>query len=145
VAGDEDDRPWEQPGAFRLDCEPHRGDMLFFLARLSISLSCVALCVAPLALIGLLLGIVVLLLSARDLRLMDRGLMDPAGRRLVRAARRSAAWAIGIAPFAVLAWAWVVLWRDKGGFVMLPLSILFVVVVKLFSSEPWMSKRAHGR
>jgi hypothetical protein len=43
VASDEDDRPWEQPGAFRLDCEPHRGDMLFFLARLSISLSCVAL------------------------------------------------------------------------------------------------------
>jgi hypothetical protein len=142
---DEDDRPWERPGAFRLDCEPHRGDLLFLLARLSISLSCVALCVVPLALIVLPLGIVVVLLSARDLRLMDHGLMDPAGRGRVSAARRSAAWAAGIAPFAVLAWAWVVLWRDKGGFVILPLGILFVVGVQLFSWEPWRSKRAQGQ
>jgi hypothetical protein len=142
---DEDDRPWEQPGAFRLDCEPHRGDMLFFLARLSVSLSCVSLCMVPLAVVGLPLGIVVLLLSARDLRQMDLGLMDPGGGGSVRAARRNAAWATGIAPFAALAWTWLVLWRDAGRLALVPLSVLFVVGVMILSSEPWRSKRAPGR
>jgi hypothetical protein len=118
--------------------------MLFFLARLSISLSCVSFCVVPLALIVLPLGIVVVLLSARDLRLMDRGLMDPAGRGLARAARRSAAWAAGIAPMPVLAWTWVVLWRDAGRLVFVPLGLLFVTGMVLLS-EPWRAKRSRGR
>jgi hypothetical protein len=56
----EDDRPWERPGAFRRDGEPHRGDLLIFLARLSVVFSALSLCLVPLAVIVLPLGVLVL-------------------------------------------------------------------------------------
>jgi hypothetical protein len=34
-----DVRPWEQPGAVRRDCEPHRGPALLLLARVGLGLA----------------------------------------------------------------------------------------------------------
>jgi hypothetical protein len=52
--------PWEMPGGFRLDCEPHHEPMLRWLANVAL------LCV--LSAIGLILAAPVLLLFANSLR-----------------------------------------------------------------------------
>jgi hypothetical protein len=73
MAGD-DRQPWEQPGAVRRDCEPHRGPLVLTLGILSIVCGSLALgawlCFGPavlLALLGLPLGIVAWVLGTRDL------------------------------------------------------------------------------
>jgi hypothetical protein len=97
--------PWELPGAFRRDGEPHRADWLTRLARaaygacsfalvMSILLGCTtveggtrwgdaevaAALVVLYTLPGLLLGSIALAQARRDLGLMLRGLMDPSGQ-----------------------------------------------------------------
>jgi hypothetical protein len=94
---DADDRPWEQPGAFRLDCEPHRGNLLRFLGGLSLLLgvasvggfACVPLA-APMALVASGIGAAVNALACRDLRAMDAGRRDPRRRKQTRDARTRA-------------------------------------------------------
>jgi hypothetical protein len=136
-----DDRPWERPGAVRRDCEPHRGDLLFFLGRLSIGPSCLSMWLVPLAVIGLPLGLAVLWLSARDLRQMCAGHMDPAGKGLVSAARRNAAWATGIPVFAALTWSWMVLWSSTDRPVLVPLGFLTLIGSALVMAAPWRARR----
>ena len=98
-----DERPWEQPGCVRRDCEPHRGRLLlavgnvslfcgfftvaFFFTALvglavgNVSLLCGALSFALFpALVGLLCGITAWWMARRDLGRMGTGLMDPAGK-----------------------------------------------------------------
>jgi hypothetical protein len=104
--------PWELPGAFRRDCEPHRADWLFRLANaghvacafallLSVSVGLAAFSsanwqeaevfaalVVLFAVPALLLGVIALAQARRDLGLMLRGVMDPSGRdRTTKAAR----------------------------------------------------------
>jgi hypothetical protein len=82
-----DDRPWEQPGAFRRDCEPHRGFLLGVLGQLSVALGLLAaFCFVwvPLstlaAFLALGFGVTTWQLARHDLREMDAGRVDPAGR-----------------------------------------------------------------
>jgi hypothetical protein len=72
--------------------------------------------VAP-APVGLLLGGVVWLLARRDLRLMDAGLMDPAGREATRRAGQDglAAVCMGLLPsLAVCGVGWAALLAVRG-------------------------------
>jgi hypothetical protein len=79
--------PWEHPGAYRRDCEPHRGEVLSALGTLSILLSligCISLGAS--AIVGFPLGLLVLYLARRDLAKMKVGQMDPHGASLTRSA-----------------------------------------------------------
>jgi hypothetical protein len=97
--------PWERPGAFRRDCEPHRGPLVLSLGVAALYLSAY-LAAAPLALqpalpwlpgrplpawclplfplAGFLLSLAAWALARHDLALMRRGRMDPAGGRRFR-------------------------------------------------------------
>ena len=97
--------PWELPGAFRRDGEPHRAGWVSRLARAGQGATSFALLLAVpavfapvgggvpwrdaevfaasaglFALPGLLLGVTAMVQARRDLGLMQRGLMDPSGR-----------------------------------------------------------------
>ena len=80
---DNDERPWERPGAVRRDCEPHRGTLLMFLGVMGVLVSGLGIVVFGLAVIGMLLGMMTYRLARRDLAKVRAGLMDPAGRRPV--------------------------------------------------------------
>ena len=90
--------PWELPGSFRLDCEPHRGKFLKGLVLCGEIL-------APL-LIGLPFSLAAATLAWRDLGRMRAGLMDPSGQEqaeqaLVGGVLAAACTTLGVAP----AWA----------------------------------------
>jgi hypothetical protein len=81
---DEEDRPWERPGAVRRDCAPHRGQLLRWLATLALLAGTFAgVCFVPIVL-SLPLGLTVLVAAGYDLRRMRRGHTDPGGRGLTR-------------------------------------------------------------
>ena len=80
--------PWEQPGCFRMDCEPHRGELLRGAGRAVLILGVVSLLplgflLAPLA---VPLGVATWFLAVSDLRKMRQGLMDPDGKNLTTGA-----------------------------------------------------------
>jgi hypothetical protein len=75
-----DDRPWERPGAFRLDCEPHRGGLLCWLGLGSYLLGFLSLFLLLPSLGGLPLGVAVWRTARRDLARMGAGLMDARGQ-----------------------------------------------------------------
>jgi hypothetical protein len=111
--------PWELPGNFRRDCEPHRAGLLRLLgvlaeyavlATLYAAVDCAAVIglqsyvpasglevlrvvglFAALALPGVCLGGLAWWLARKDLARMRRGLVDPGGERLTRDAGRSGA------------------------------------------------------
>src|SRR5436309_1960405 len=92
---DPDFRPWEQPGALRRDCEPHRGGLIRALGTAGLVFSCLSalgVCLPPLALSCLLaigLGTAARVLGRRDLRAMEAGRTDPAGKeQTIRGVRR---------------------------------------------------------
>jgi hypothetical protein len=83
---EEEDRPWERPGAVRRDCAAHRGPFLHLLAMTALVFSVpAAACVAP-GLLSLPLSLIVIALGRDDLRRMRAGRMDPQGRPLTRQA-----------------------------------------------------------
>jgi hypothetical protein len=81
-----DERPWEQPGAMRRDCEPHRGRLLENLAIVSVVCSAFSLLVFPVA-ISVPLSAAVVLIARLDLKKMSAGTMDRKGANTVRSAR----------------------------------------------------------
>lgn len=102
---DRDLRPWEQPGALRRDCEPHRGEFLRGLSRWATGLSCVAIfCFFPIV-VALPMALFVLIFGRRDLAEMQAGRMDSAGMVETRAAIREAVYTIFTILFALVFWA----------------------------------------
>jgi hypothetical protein len=74
--GPEQLQPWQEPGAVRRDCEPHRAHLLLRLGSVGFLLGLLS----PLALPGLLaaaLGVAVHEMGKRDLARMAAGRMDP--------------------------------------------------------------------
>ena len=70
--------PWDQPGAVRRDCQPHRPELLLRLGSVAFLLALLS----PLAVPGVLaaaLGVAVHELGKRDLARMRQGRLDPAG------------------------------------------------------------------
>lgn len=83
--------PWEEPGAIRRDCEPHRAELLMKLSTASVVFA--GLAPATLGLAGLLavsLGLAVWVLSHVDLQKMEKGDTDPSGEYLTCRARDEA-------------------------------------------------------
>ncbi len=66
--------------------KPHRGQLILTLGIISLSLSLLgSLCCAAFPIVGLVMGIVVWVLSVTELKEMERGIMDPAGKGSTKA------------------------------------------------------------
>jgi hypothetical protein len=78
-----DDRPWEQEGEVRRDCDPHRGGVVLTLGIVGLAVFPVGFCPCiglVTLLVGLGTGIPAWVMGQRDLGRMRRGDMDPQGR-----------------------------------------------------------------
>jgi hypothetical protein len=102
--------PWEQPGTFRLDCEPHRGPLLRAFGLVSLVTGFLSFCILPLAIVSAAVGLSVCLIAGKDMAKMQAGLMDPSGRTLVWDASGSGAGGATTGILAILFWVtvWVV-------------------------------------
>ena len=124
--------PWELPGNFRLDCEPHRATLLRWLANVGLLGATFAYCpcaCAPclclvwwaaafevlvltalaLGLLGAWLGLTALVLARRDLAGMQTGRIDPSGALETRFARERGLAALVWGVLAGLGWGAVLL------------------------------------
>lgn len=90
------EKPWEERGAMRRDCEPHRGGLILALGRVSLCLAIPGLlgvffwAFAAASLLGSGLGFTVSLMARDDLEQMERKTMDPDGRSSTEAGQRAA-------------------------------------------------------
>ncbi len=84
---EEEPRPWEQPGAVRRDCAPHRAELLSALGNTALVCSVLSPCGGAPALLSLPLAISVWALARGDLARMGAGAMDSTGRRRTAAAK----------------------------------------------------------
>jgi len=120
--GASDVLPWEAPGAYRRDCEPHRGDVLQLLGGVSLMLGCIGfISLGATAVVGFPLGLLVLYLARRDLAKMKVGNMDPHGESLTDSAWAQACCGAlvslaALALGALVMMAWVSL-RYSGSFI----------------------------
>jgi hypothetical protein len=71
--------PWEQLGAVRRDCEPHRAGLVLWLGMFGIVSGAASLLFFFPLLVGLPLGLAAWWMGRRDLAKMRKGLMDPSG------------------------------------------------------------------
>jgi hypothetical protein len=124
---DDDDRPWELPGAVRRDAERHRGPFLYRLGVASVVAGFLVpfvvlpitsanvpycrdvVCLTMLCLTcpGLLLGIGTSVVSRADLGKMQAGTMDPSGKALTEEVKR---WGLSGLLFNLLLFGLAVLW-----------------------------------
>jgi hypothetical protein len=79
--------PWEEPGAVRRDCEPHRTPWLHLLTGLTLIASILSACCPVFALVSVPLALALWAAVRHDLAMMDAGRMDPAGRGLAQDVR----------------------------------------------------------
>ena len=84
---DEDDRPWEQPGAVRRDCEPHRGALVLTLGIISLVCAPLFICCGLISIVSLATGLPAWILGHKDLRKMREYSMDPAGSAMTQSGR----------------------------------------------------------
>lgn len=132
--------PWEEPGAVRRDCEPHRAGVLWYMAMTSLTCAMFGCCTYGIAgIAAVALAVTVLILAGRDLVEMAAGRMDPDGEPDTRSSRR-----ISLLAMFICVWLWVLLAasllpdpsvgrRMAGGSVVLGL-VLLVVRARFF---PW--------
>jgi hypothetical protein len=118
--------PWELPGNFRLDCEPHRGPLLRWLANagflcaLTSFFPCVCplvFCLVPpdtvvlfaapvgLSVLGASLGLTVWALARHDLGRMGKGLINPEGEWETKFAKKRAGACLGVSLVSLLLWS----------------------------------------
>ena len=76
----EEPRPWEEPGAVRRDVAPHMGELLRWLATISLACSASGVLLVIPAVVGVLLGSGTASLAERDPDWMGCGKLDPGGR-----------------------------------------------------------------
>lgn len=74
-----DDRPWEQPGVVRRDCEPHRAELLGQLGTIAVICGFLTAILVVTAVVSLPLGIAVCIMARQDLAKMQTREMDPQG------------------------------------------------------------------
>ncbi len=111
--------PWERPGCFRLDCEPHRGNLLWWTGIAGAFVGCYSVCLlcAPIASpfltsAGLLLGSTTRHFALHDLRLMERGWIDRRGRRKTADGLRGSLIALVSSWLGLVLWA-VLIWGTR--------------------------------
>jgi hypothetical protein len=99
--------PWELPGGFRFDGEPHRGPLLCELGHAALMagwLSVLPACFPCCAPAAILLGMRVWTMTSRDLALMQRGQMDTRGQEATELGRCRARKAVFLALLGFLVW-----------------------------------------
>src|SRR5262245_33134122 len=101
---DNDLRPWEQPGAVRRDCEPHRATLLYQLSDMEEGFGFVSLLLGLPSLVGIPFGLWVRSQARQDLRLIQAGRMDPEGDDQTRRALAKATKGIRLSVFGLIAW-----------------------------------------
>jgi len=109
---DEDDEsPWQRRGAMRLDCEPHRGELVSLLGTASLVLGVLSLCGGVTGLVGLPMGIAAWRMARADLAKMRAGLMDRRGEPKTRRGGDNAVFGILLSLLFVAVYALLVLDR----------------------------------
>ena len=83
----DDPQPWEEPGAVRRDCEPHRAHLLLRLGSVGFLLGLLSPLAVP-AVFAVGLGAAVNAMGRRDLARMAAGTMVPSGAADTRVALR---------------------------------------------------------
>jgi hypothetical protein len=73
-------------GAVRRDCEPHRGNLLAVLSKVTLWCGLLSFVLAFPAILGIIVGVVTLAMARRDLARMEAGGLDPQGRDQAAAA-----------------------------------------------------------
>ena len=96
--------PWEQPGAVRRDCEPHRATLLYQLSDLEEGFGYTALLLGLPALAGIPFGVWVGMQARRDLKLMHAGCMLPEGEAQTRRALAKATKGLRLSMFGLVGW-----------------------------------------
>jgi hypothetical protein len=105
IGAEESVPPWERPGCFRLDCEPHRGNLLQLLGAACLITGVLSFFpVGFLAPVGILLSLTTWGMIRRDLAKMRRGLMDPYGRGLTRGAWKLVSVGLLLSALAAAGW-----------------------------------------
>jgi hypothetical protein len=101
--------PWELPGAFRCDCEPHRAFILRLWGRVALMAGFLSIFLYLPALAALPAGAAVYVLARQDLARMRAGLMDPQGENATWAAMGEAAGAVLLSLWGASSGAFVAL------------------------------------
>jgi hypothetical protein len=101
--------PWERPGCFLRDVEPHRGEILKVMAILGLIVSQMSMCLPVLLLIGMPLNVITWYLAKLDLAKMSKGRMEPSGEKVTTDAKRTAGFAFVIGIICAVTWAMVLL------------------------------------
>jgi hypothetical protein len=104
--------PWERPGCFRRDCEPHRGSLLASLACAGLTLGCLAL--YPLdglvfGLLGILVSLCSRYMAKADLAKMQAGLMDPYGEGVTASAKNLSTLGLAFSRVGTVVWGGLLL------------------------------------
>jgi hypothetical protein len=108
IHNDQSERPWEEPGNVRRDCEPHRGKGLLLLGTIARVWALLSLISCLPGLIAFPLGLIVHSMSERDIRRMHAGLMDPQGRPQTLAACSAAVQGVAGSIAGAVIWMCVV-------------------------------------
>lgn len=112
-----DNRPWDAPGACRRDSLPHRGLLLWRPVA-------VALCLVPISIVLPCISVVtgalclfVLVLAHKDLKAMQVGEVDRAGKKLTQDAYWGAGCGFLLAVACISVWATclIALWLRSSG------------------------------
>lgn len=112
--------PWERPGYFRLDCEPHRGNFLWWLGLAGFLVGALAFipqCGLIPGLLGIALALPTRYMAKADLRKMQAGMMDPSGRTATAIAKDFSTAGLVYSGFGVVVWGGLFLiqwWIENG-------------------------------
>jgi hypothetical protein len=99
---DDEERPWERPGAIRRDREPHRGLLLAVLGGVCLAFAALAICVPFSGLLAMPAALATHSLVRHDLTEMHVGRMDPAGQRQAHRAKARTIAAMWVSGFNIL-------------------------------------------
>jgi hypothetical protein len=113
--GEEDDRPWEQPGEFRRDGIPHYGEALVFAAKVGLVFNVFAWVFPPALLIAVPWSLICYVLAHNQLGEILSGYRDKRGESSTRRAEILAIRGLKIGMAAFLLWLFA-LWGIDGIF-----------------------------
>ena len=120
IQTDESIPPWERPGCFRRDCEPHRGDMLWWLGFTSHFLGILALvpgCGWMPGIVGIPFGLCGRYMAKGDLVKMRAGRMNPYGEGITESAMSRCEDGLVFSIFGTVVWGALhlfVRWLESG-------------------------------